>query len=137
MVPTVSRDYLKFHEVSRNFSTKKYELDCKHSHYQNHIYTVFLSCLFGTVSQRYLKCWAAVLMLPKIKLNSHLSSHAFYFKPTNISSYCYVSLNLRRKVQIPGSRTGEFLRRLFPFSISLPITLYSTYPILYGPKRWQ
>ena len=65
MVPTVSHDYLKFHEVSRNFSTKKYALDCKYSHDQNHIHAVLPSSLFGTVSQRYLRCWAAVLMCPK------------------------------------------------------------------------
>ena len=53
----------------------------------NHIYTDLTPCLFGTVSQSYLPgyspinalSWAAVLILPQMKLNLQLSCCAFFW----------------------------------------------------------
>ena len=49
--------------------------------HQNHIRTDLPPYFFGEVSQNYLKCCllAIVLILPQIKLNSHLSWCAFFF----------------------------------------------------------
>lgn len=130
MVPTVSRDYLKFHEVSRNFSTKKnMSLIASTPITKSHIYCLSLLPLWNSFSA-YLKCWAAVLMLPKINLT--LISHLMHFILSQQILALIVMFHLisggKFKYQVPG--LGNFWGGFFPFSISLPITLYSL-PTLY------
>ena len=71
-------DQQKLHETRRNI-LEKHVLDCMYSPFTEVILYSDLPCLFGAVSQSCLSCisWAAVLILPQIKLNSQLSSCTF------------------------------------------------------------
>ena len=118
-------------ETSRKFLQKNMCLiACTSPLYQNHIYTVLPSYLFGTVSQRYLRCWAAVLILPKVK-NSHLSPCAFFLSQQILAPIVMFHLTSGGKFKYQGPGLGNFWGGFFlspfPLHYGLP-TLYFVVP---------
>lgn len=111
MVMTVSCDWQKLHEITRNL-LEKYVLDFMYSPFIKISYITDLPpCFFRAVSQSCLRCrhlLAVVLILPRIKLNSRLP-HCALFKDDRVFRCFSFLYFIQRATQIFLSCSGFFL----------------------------